>query len=219
MKIASTDFPDPKEVERDLVARLLEGDERAFETLADDYFPGLLRFALGRLGKDYELARELVQSTVCKAVTNLETFRGDASLFTWLCACCRNEIALHFRTQGRAPRLVELEETTPGLQAMVPPSGRRGPEANVLRGEEASLVHQTLDELPPRYGKALEWKYIDGLSVKEIAQRLETGPKAAESVLTRARLAFRKGFESLQTSSKTAPAVSFPQTLKKAPQS
>lgn len=219
MNIASNHLPYEQEVERDLIARLLAGDERAFETLADDYFPGLLRFAIGRLGQDYELARELVQSTICKAVTKLETFRGDASLFTWLCACCRNEIALHFRTQSRAPRLVELEETTPGLQAAAPPSSRRGPESNFLRSEEAGLVHQALDDLPPRYGKALEWKYIDGLSVKEIAQRLETGPKAAESILTRARLAFRKGFEELLNSSKPAPIASFPQTLKKAPQS
>ena len=37
----------------------------------------------------------------------------------------------------------------------------------------------------------LEWKYVDGLPVQEIAQRLAIGPKAAESLLTRAREAFR----------------------------
>jgi RNA polymerase sigma-70 factor (ECF subfamily) len=45
--------------------------------------------------------------------------------------------------------------------------------------------------LPQRYGDVLEWKYIDGLEVAEIARRLEVGPKAAESVLGRARAAFR----------------------------
>ena len=54
-----------------------------------------------------------------------------------------------------------------------------------------------MDPLPPRYGDALEWKYIHGLTVKEIAALLEVGPKAAESLLTRARQAFRDGFGSL----------------------
>jgi DNA-directed RNA polymerase specialized sigma24 family protein len=51
-----------------------------------------------------------------------------------------------------------------------------------------------LDQLPTRYGDALEWKYGEGLSVKEIATRLGVGPKAAESLLTRARQAFRDAF-------------------------
>jgi RNA polymerase sigma-70 factor (ECF subfamily) len=55
----------------------------------------------------------------------------------------------------------------------------------------------TLDCLPPWYGDALEWKYIHGLSVKEIAERLNLGSKAAESLLTRARKAFREGFAAL----------------------
>ena len=50
----------------------------------------------------------------------------------------------------------------------------------------------TVDALPSHYGDVLEWKYIDDLSVIEIAQRLAIGPKAAESLLTRAREAFRQ---------------------------
>ena len=53
------------------------------------------------------------------------------------------------------------------------------------------IVEATLDSLPGRYGEVLEWKYIDGLSVAEIASRLDVGAKAAESLLTRAREAFR----------------------------
>jgi DNA-directed RNA polymerase specialized sigma24 family protein len=52
----------------------------------------------------------------------------------------------------------------------------------------------TLDALPRRYGDALEWKYVLGLTVEEIAGRLGLGPKAAASLLTRARQAFRDGF-------------------------
>ena len=60
-------------------------------------------------------------------------------------------------------------------------------------------MQSTLDHLPPRYGHALEWKYIEGLSVDEVARRLGLGYKAAESLLTRARQAFREGFASMMT--------------------
>ena len=58
----------------------------------------------------------------------------------------------------------------------------------------ASLVRRVLDTLPPHYADALEWKYIDEVPVQEIAGRLGLGVKAAESLLTRAREAFRDAF-------------------------
>jgi RNA polymerase sigma-70 factor, ECF subfamily len=51
--------------------------------------------------------------------------------------------------------------------------------------------------LPAHYADALEWKYIDEVSVQEIGIRLGLGPKAAESLLTRARSAFRDAFRAL----------------------
>ena len=61
----------------------------------------------------------------------------------------------------------------------------------VRRREIVRLVQLTLDGLPPKYGDVLEWKYIHGLTVAEIAARLKMGVKAVESLLTRARQAFR----------------------------
>jgi RNA polymerase sigma-70 factor, ECF subfamily len=59
-------------------------------------------------------------------------------------------------------------------------------------------VQAILDRLPARYGDALEWKYVEGLSVMEIAERLGVGAKAAESLLTRARTAFRDAYTSAE---------------------
>ena len=69
-----------------------------------------------------------------------------------------------------------------------------GPEDALEHAEVARRVHTVLDRLPGRYSDALEWKYVDGLSVQEIAERLRVTPKAAESLLSRAREAFRDGF-------------------------
>ncbi len=54
-----------------------------------------------------------------------------------------------------------------------------------------------LDLLPGSYGEVLEWKYIYGLSVAEIGERMSTGPKAVESLLGRARKSFRQVFSVL----------------------
>jgi RNA polymerase sigma-70 factor (ECF subfamily) len=71
------------------------------------------------------------------------------------------------------------------------------PDEQLRRRELARVVQVTLDCLPEPYGDALEWKYIQGWSVDEIAGRLEVGPKAAESLLTRARQAFRDAFAAM----------------------
>lgn len=183
-----------------LVKRMLAGREDAFEEFFSNYFPALYRFALTRLNQNEDLAEEVVQATLTKAVRKLSTFRGEAALFTWLCTFCRYEISAHFQKENRGPTRLPLTEDVPevraALESLIAAEGS-GPEEVVRRGEIKRFVQVTLDSLPPRYGNALEWKYIEGLSVKEIADRLAIGPKAAESILTRARQAFRDGFKTL----------------------
>jgi RNA polymerase sigma-70 factor (ECF subfamily) len=179
-----------------LVERMLAGEDAAFEAFGACYFKALYRFTFARLQGDRDLTRELVQIAVTKALAKLDTYRGEASLLTWLCACCRNEILMHFRRRQTAPAEVELNgdlDAVPSFDAQ-----RSGdPEAVLLRRETAHLVHVALDGLPDHYSRALEWKYVNRLSVNEIAWRLGMQPKAAESLLTRARQAFRTSYESL----------------------
>src|SRR5262249_37484145 len=65
------------------------------------------------------------------------------------------------------------------------------------RAEVGRLVQAVLDRLPSRYGDALEWKYVEGRSVEEIGERLGIGHAAAQSLLARARIAFRDALESV----------------------
>ena len=92
---------------------------------------------------------------------------------------------------------MELTEDDPEIRAAL--ESLRGSLAEDLdtrldHQTAASIVQRVLDHLPPRYAAALEWKYIDELSVQDIAGRLGLGLKAAESLLTRARRAFRDAF-------------------------
>lgn len=179
--------------DRELVKRMRAGEQAAFDVFADHYIPALYRFAAARLGAHRELTRDIVQATVCRVIERLDSYRGEAPLFTWLCACCRNEIAGHFRRESSRPTLEFGVQEAPEPVA----SESESPETVFLDMEMSSLVHMALDLLPPRYASALQWKYLDGLSVNEIGERLSIGSKAAESLLSRAREAFRTNYEQI----------------------
>jgi RNA polymerase sigma-70 factor (ECF subfamily) len=178
---------------------MLAGDERAFTSFFDDYFPRVYRFALPRLNSDADAAADVVQATLVKAMRKLADFRGDASLFTWVCQICRHEVVNYLRQEGRHASVVRIDDS-PDLRAAV--DAIAGPEieepANrYSQAEVRHLVRTILDRLPPRYGNALAMKYVEGLSVDEIGVKLGIGTTAAQSLLARARVAFRDAVEAV----------------------
>jgi RNA polymerase sigma-70 factor (ECF subfamily) len=179
-----------------LVRRMVRGEEPAFDAFFQDYFPRLYRFAMSRTGQDRDATEEIVQTTMVKAIRKLHTWRGDSALFTWLCAICRHEVASWRERTGRH-EAVPLAEDAPEVREKLAAIAARAierPDESFERREVGRLVQVALDALPTQYASVLEWKYIQELDVAEIARRLETGPKAAESLLTRARRAFREAF-------------------------
>ena len=186
--------------DRRLVKRLLAHDRDAFKAFFDGYFPRLYRFARTRLDDDPDVTREIVHVTLSKAIRKLTSYRGEAALFTWLCTICRNEIADHVERVVRERKHVVLTEDVPEVRAVVdaltaPESDE--PEDAFLRAEAARLIQVALDRLPTHYGNALEWKYIYGFSVEEIAAKLGIGVEAAQSILARAKRAFQEVYGAL----------------------
>jgi RNA polymerase sigma-70 factor, ECF subfamily len=183
----------------DLARRLRSGEESAFEAFFAEYFPRIYRFARVRLGGDDAAAEEVAQATLIKALAKVSTFRGEAALFTWLCSFCRHEIAAWFARAGQAVAVSLQEESTETRTILEAISALSSddPEQEYERAELSRSVHATLDHLPGNYRQALVWKYLEGVPVQEIGSRFGLGYKAAESLLTRARQAFREGFASM----------------------
>ena len=181
--------------DHELVRGMLAGDQRAFEAFFDGYADRVFRFAMTRLDNDVEAAEDIVQQTLARAVEKLYQFRGEASLFTWLCRICRNAIADSFRgknARGTAVPFDDNDEIRTALEA-ISAMATHDPLESASHAQLESIVRAVLDYLPRRYGDVLEWKYMEGYSIKEIAERLSIGQKAAESMLSRARTAFRDG--------------------------
>ena len=186
--------------DRKLVKQLLAGRERAFNQFFNENFARLYRFVIPRVSSDEETAREIVQTALSRALEKIHSYRGESALFTWLCVIARNEIVDWSRRNARYRGHIVLTEDFPEIQAAVnsilaPPAD--DPHKHYQKYEMSRLIHVALDKLPPKYGDALEWKYIQGYSVKEIAAKMDLSPEAAQSLLARAKRAFQDIYSSL----------------------
>ena len=188
--------------DRELVDRLLRGERAAFDDFFNEYYPKLYRFAKRRQPHDVTGAEDIAQATICRALGSLHGYRGEAALFTWLCTICRREMSARWQETRDWNTVPALAEDDPAIRAALE-SLLASDQPDPLRAADREQVRESiltaLDYLPAPYGDILEWKYLRDMSTQEIAQRLGRSPKAVESLLTRAREAFRESFMALTT--------------------
>ncbi len=199
--------------DRLVAKRLLAGDEAAFAEVFDDFFPRLYRYALARVNGNEDEARDVVQHTFCKAFERLGSYRGEASLYGWMHQICRNALIDRARRRARRGEMPAITGADDAIRALVDAlAAPRAdePEHALARLNLLQLIQAALDCLPAHYGNALEWKYLEGLSVTDIAARLAIGPKAAESLLSRARSAFKEAILELSESADLFPGDAGP---------
>lgn len=185
-----------------LAKQLLAGDARAFDKFFEENFARLYRFTMARSSGDPEATQEIVQMTLSRAVRKMHTFRAESTMFTWLCTICRHEISDWFQRQGRYRKHIVLVEDFPEVQAAVDSfqaPAAENPERQYQRVEAMRLIQVALDRLPAKYGDVLEWKYVEGHSVKDISARLEIGTEATQSLLARAKRAFADVYSTLNS--------------------
>jgi RNA polymerase sigma-70 factor, ECF subfamily len=181
------------ELDRALVARMTAGDQRAFDEFFRSNVPRLAAFTARYSGLDDASVEDVVQNTLVKAMRSLSTYRGEASLFTWLTQICIHELVDNTRKAARRPAHVSLEELEDiwGRLGELRVPAHREPSAEVDAQLQRTAVLSTLQSLPRRYAEVLEAKYGDGLSVEEIALQTGTTAIAVQSLLARAREAFK----------------------------
>jgi RNA polymerase sigma-70 factor, ECF subfamily len=180
--------------DRRLAKQVLAGDERALREFTQVYFPRLYRYAHARLGVAADVD-DVVQVTLTQAARRLETYRGEATLLTWLIRICRHEISHQLQRNNRQADMMTPFLNDDILRAVVESievNEQGSPEAQSHRLELIRLIQFTLDQLPERYAQALELKYIEGFNSREIARQLDISDEATQSLLARARRAFRE---------------------------
>lgn len=162
----------------------LVADPVRFRDWYDDALPRVYRYVLTRCG-DETLAEEITQEAFVEAIRTRRRFEGRSDAVTWICAIGRNRIVDHARHDRRsANRHLQLIEA----------GGDRESRA-WGQSDAREDVHRALSTLLPDQRLALMLRYLDGLPVREIADLLHRSESATESMLSRAREAFRGAYE------------------------
>lgn len=180
----------------------MAGQSDAVAVLAETVLAPLFAFCLYRVGRNRHLCEEVVQETLIRAIRELDRYdpaRAGDNIFPWLTGIARNEI---HRALAREKNAVSLETLWSKMDRELTALYARlesepFPEDVIHRAETADMVNATMAQLPPHYREALEAKYVQGRSVRDLATVWQLSEKAVESQLSRARKAFRETFMTL----------------------
>lgn len=177
-----------------LAKALIKGDEKVFNHFFKDYYPKLFRFIMSRVQQDKDLSDDFAQQTMCNAIDKMHTYRGEAALFTWMCQISRSLIYAHFLKENRRSKtVIPIADTSEVRDILdnIAMHENEQPENVSEKFELSQLITEVMDNLPNNYGDILEWKYVEKLSVNEIAEKLNTSMVSVQSSLGRARKAFK----------------------------
>jgi RNA polymerase sigma-70 factor (ECF subfamily) len=170
--------------ERGLREAVLAGDERAWRTWYDESFVALDGYVAWRCGGLRDLADEALQETWLVAVRRIGDFQPErASFLAWLRGIASGIIRNRLRRRARDHAIVSLNGDMASAHAH-----------NAGERDRQERVAITLARLPEHYEAVLRAKYLDGKSMAEIAGEWNDSPKAVESLLSRAREAFRQSY-------------------------
>jgi len=180
-----------------LVQRARSGDERAFRTLVERYQKKVYAVALGMV-KDREEAMDVVQEAFVKVHRSLDSFKADATFYTWLYRITVNVCIDVIRRRGamRADS-VEFDERVghdlaeANLGAVSSQLGSN-PEKSVLQRELGEKNQEALEQIPEKHRAILLLRELDGLSYEELAQALEIPKGTVMSRLFHARAKVQK---------------------------
>ena len=195
---------DPEQLARGLRA----GSAEAWNALYDAFAEAVWRSVARRVGPHAAEVADIVQETFLAAARSARTFDpARGSLWSWLSGIARRQAALHFRRKQTRPAAggSDVGNTLRGVPATAASAnlldwldGRAAEPVDLLAAAEtAAAVRRALGQLPLDYETLLVGKYMDGLSLEELAEDDDSTASAISSKLARARRAFREAFEKL----------------------
>lgn len=182
--------------ETELVRRARARDEAAIRAILQANNRRLFRIARGILRSDSE-AEDVVQETYVRALTHLDSFRGDSGLSTWLCRIAMNEAM--GRLRGRRPSLAWSELLHDQSEAEIiqfpASSASSDPEKSMAQREIQQFVERAIDELPEAFRLVFISRVIEEMTVEETAELLGLRPETVKTRLFRARTMLRANVE------------------------
>lgn len=178
--------PDRPEGDDQLVQRVREGDERAFEELVRRHQEAVYGL-VARMSGQAETAEEIAQDVFLQAWRHIDGFRGDAKVSTWLYRIAINLCRDRHESRGARGRRLEtsLEESMEAGAAFVSPE--RAPDEHIEEEEAARGFQQALSSLDEEHRAAFLLRHQEGLTPAEIARIAGISESNAKVRVHRAR--------------------------------
>ena len=156
-----------------------------FEAVCNRHFDELYGYVGYRLAPDFNAAADITQDVFLAACKAWTSYKDNGFALSWLRSIARRKVADHFRAQAKGAR--------PG-GAPAAEQGVHEPHTTDAEGN-ALIIASVMKALPEDHVCLLEEKYLDLLSVREMAQRRQMTEQAVASALHRARQSFKAYFE------------------------
>jgi RNA polymerase sigma-70 factor (ECF subfamily) len=181
--------------EKELIKRAQTGDFDAFVELVDMH-KGKVYAMLRRLSGNDQDAEDIMQDTLLRAIDKIDQFRAESSFGTWLYSIALNMARGQFAKRKQVD-LKPLEDYLPGRGGEHQHEGSelfdwRDPHRLLEKDQLRSIINDAINELPYKYREAFLLRYIEELSVKEVARLTKQSEASAKSRILRARLALRE---------------------------
>lgn len=181
--------------DRELVDMARSGGESAFREIMRRYNRRLYR-SVRAVTRDPSEAEDALQEAYLKAFAHLGTFRGDASLPTWLTRIALNEALGRVRRRKTTEALSEIDPAQ-GADVLTFPTNAhvQDPEAAASRAQIRRVLEQAVEELPDAFRLVFVLRAIEEMSIEETAAHLDLRPETVKTRLHRARRLLRKSLD------------------------
>ena len=170
--------------EQELLLAAAAGNPDAVRWLLDEVAPVVFGFLFARVGGDDSAAEDLLQETLLEAVRGASAFRAEASASTWMCAIARRRLARYYESERKA------EMARRSLSLVHDGPGETGPGDDIL--ERQDEVVRALGRLPALQRQVLVLKYLEDMSVMDIAGQVNRSRVQVQSLLQRGRDGLRR---------------------------
>lgn len=169
--------------------------EHAFVKIYHAHIDEVYQYVFLRTGLEPFLAEEITQEIFLDVFKGFDKFRGLCSERTWVFKITRNKVYDYYRKQYKQCLETICIDAEPSVQIS---DTKQDIEFFIQRSYKSKCTLECLNRLPEHYKIILLLKYLDGRSVKEIAHITDKSNKSIDSVLQRAKSAFRKQYRMIQ---------------------
>lgn len=188
--------------DEELIQRLQRGDEWAFQLLVRRFRKKIFAIAFG-ITLDAEESQDMVQEVFLQAYRTIDTFRGDASLSTWLNRITVNRCLNWKRRWARRFKWLHVStDSTDDKATIEPQSDLPTPEVRVANAQTRQQIDKALKTLPDQARTVFVLREVEGLSYEEIAETTAIKLGTVRSRLFHARQRLREILQPLMEEEK-----------------